>query len=63
MIFFPLFSIFIISTIVYATCGLNDRSDPTSALHHRVEIASLVTALVSFGLTVAWVATDTVSKI
>jgi hypothetical protein len=60
MIFFPLFSIFVLSLIVFAVCAMREEK---SRIVCRVETSALVTTLVSFGSILIWVMTESMNKI
>lgn len=60
MIFFPLFSVFVLSLIVFASCALRDEK---SQMTYRVETGALVSTLVSFGSVLVWVVSESVNKI
>ena len=60
MIFFPLFSIFVLSFIVFAVCAMREERSRTVC---RVETSALVTTLVSFGSILVWVMTESMNRI
>lgn len=60
MIFFPLFSIFVLSLIVFAVCAMREER---SRIVCRVEASALVSTLVSFGSILTWVVTESVNRI
>ena len=47
MIFFPFFSILVVSMMVFAWCGFEEHQ---SVRIHRAEVVSLYTMLISFGV-------------
>jgi hypothetical protein len=59
MNFFPFFSVFVLSTIVFASLGIKEDKTPA---WYRVEIGSLMLMLISFVCVMAFAVTDAVSK-